>query len=178
MWLLTYHEYTSAAGGKIFLPLSCSFFRKRFKSRNSFVTISSFNWDSQVSSKEAISSASKSFCSGVSFSTHFALSNLGNGAAASAAGGGGAAAADVKMAAVADAVDFCEESSRTVAGGEEGTVEEAVNTAAAGFVVLEGEEKNEVMVALAFGFLAVEVATSPALRLRGVAMARMVSRFN
>lgn len=143
------------------------------------MTISSFNWDSQVSSKEAISSASKSFCSGVSFSTHFALSNLGKGAAASAAGGGGAAAADVKMAAVADAVDFCEESSITVAGGEEGTVEEAVDTAAAaGFAVLEGEEKNEVMVALAFGFLAVEVAPSPALRLRGVAMARMVARFN
>lgn len=177
---LTYHEYTSAAGGKIFFPLSCSFFRKRFKSRNSFVTISSFNWDSQVSSNEVISSASKSFCSGVSFSTHFALSNLGNGAAASA--GGGAAAADVKMdavVAVVDAVDFCEESLRTVAGGEEGTVEGAIDTAAAaGFAVLEGEEKNEVMVALAFGFLAVEVAMSPALRLRGVAMARTVLRFN
>lgn len=182
---LTYHEYTSAAGGKIFLPLSCSFFRKRFKSRNSFVTISSFNWDSQVSSKEAISSASKSFCSGVSFSTHFALSNLGNGAAASAAAAGraAAAAADVKIdavGAVVDAVDFCEESSRTVAGGEEGTVEGAVGTAAAaaGFAVLEGEEKKEVMVALAFGFLAVEVAMSPALRLRGVAMARTIRRVN
>ena len=177
---LTYHEYTSAAGGKIFFPLSCSFFRKRFKSRNSFVTISSFNWDSQVSSNEVISSASKSFCSGVSFSTHFALSNLGNGAAASA--GVGAAAADVKMdavVAVVDAVDFCEESSRTVVGGEEGTVEGAIDTAAAaGFAVLEGEEKNEVMVALAFGFLAVEVAMSPALRLRGVAMSRTVLRFN
>ena len=105
--LLTHHEYTSAAGGKIFFPFSCSFFRKRFRSRKSFVTISSFNWDSQVSSNDAISSASRSFCSGVSFSTHFPLSNLGNGAAASA--GGGAAAADENMdavVAVVDAVDF------------------------------------------------------------------------
>lgn len=38
--------------------------------------------------------------------------------------------------------------------------------------MLDGEEKNEVMVALAFGFFAVEVAMSPALRLRGVAIAR------
>lgn len=53
--------------------------------------------------------------------------------------------------------------------GEEGTVEEAVDAAAAaGFAVLDGEEKKEVIVALAFGFLAVEVAMSPALRLRGV----------
>lgn len=105
----THHEYTSAAGGKIFFPLSCSFFRKRFSSRKSFVTISSFNWDSQVSSKDAISNASRSFCSDVSFSTHFPLSNLGSGAAASA-GGGAAAAADEKMdavvVAVVDAVDF------------------------------------------------------------------------
>lgn len=42
--------------------------------------------------------------------------------------------------------------------------------AAAGFAVLAGEEKKEVMLALAFGFLAVEVAMSPALRLTGVAM--------
>lgn len=183
MVCLTYHEYTSAAGGKIFLPLSCSFFKKRFSSRNSFVTISSFNWDNQVSSKEVISSASRSFCSDVSFSTHFALSNLGNGAVASAAGGA-APAADVKMDAVVagvDVVDFCEESSGTVAGGEEGAVEGAVDTASAagaGFEVLEGAEKNDVIVALAFGFLAVEVAMSPALRLRGVAMARTTPRFN
>lgn len=58
----------------------------------------------------------------------------------------------------------------TVAG-EEGRVEEAVDAAAAGFAVLDGEEKKEVMLALAFGFLAVEVAMSPALRLSGVAMA-------
>lgn len=61
--------------------------------------------------------------------------------------------------------------------GEEGTAEEAVD-AAAGFAVVDGEEKKEVMVALAFGFLAVEVAMSPALRLRGVAMARVVPRSN
>ena len=40
----------------------------------------------------------------------------------------------------------------------------------------EGEEKKEVIVALALGFLAVEVAMSPALRLRGVAIARAVPR--
>ena len=107
--LVTHQEYTSAAGGKIFFPLSCSFFRKRFRSRKSFVTISSFNCDSHVSSKDAISSASRSFCSGVSFSTHFPLSNLGSGAAFASAAAEGAAGADVKMDAVvvgADAVDF------------------------------------------------------------------------
>ena len=177
--VVTHHEYTSAAGGKIFFPLSCSLFRKRFSSRKSFVTISSFNWDSHVSSKDAISSASRSFCSGVSFSTHFPLSNLGNGAVFASDAAAGAAAADVKMDAVvvgADAVDFWEESSTRV-GGEEGIVEEVVDTAAAatdGLAVLEGEEKNEVMVALAFGFFAAEVAMSPALRLRGVAMVRTV----
>lgn len=58
-------------------------------------------------------------------------------------------------------------------GGEDGTVEEAVDAAAAaGFAVLDGEEKKEVMLALALGFLAVEVAMSPALRLRGVAMVK------
>lgn len=106
--ITTDHEYTSAAGGKIFFPLSCSFFRKRFKSRKSFVTTSSFSWDSQLSSREAISSASRSFCSGVSVSTHFALSNFANGAADAARDG--AAAVEVKMdavvVAVIDAVDF------------------------------------------------------------------------
>ena len=107
---MTHHEYTSAAGGKIFFPLSCSFFRKRFRSRKSFVTISSFNCDSHVSSNDAISNASRSFCSGVSFSTHFPLSNLGKGAAfASAAAADVPAAADVKIdavVAVVEAVDF------------------------------------------------------------------------
>ena len=98
----TYHEYTSAAGGNIFFPLSCSFLRKRFKSRKSLVTTSSFNWASQLSSSDAISNASRSFCSGVSFSTHFALSNFGNGAADSA--GIGAAGVEVKMDAVVVAV--------------------------------------------------------------------------
>ena len=58
--------------------------------------------------------------------------------------------------------------------------EEAVDAAAAaaGFAVLDGEEKKEVMVALAFGFLAVEAAMSPALRLRGVAMGRTVLKSN
>lgn len=63
--------------------------------------------------------------------------------------------------------------SLAVVTGKEGTVEDAVDAAAAaGFAVLDGEEKKEVMLALTLGFLAVEVAMSPALRLRGVAMAR------
>ena len=74
------------------------------------MTISSFNCDSHVWSSEAISSARRSFCSGVSFSTHFALSNLGSGAVVFAsAAAGGPAAAEVKMdavVAVVDAVDF------------------------------------------------------------------------
>ena len=58
-------------------------------------------------------------------------------------------------------------------------VEEAVDTmAAAGFALLDGEEKKEVMVAFALGFLAAEVAMSPALRLRGVAMAKAIQRIN
>ena len=65
-------------------------------------------------------------------------------------------------------------------GGEEGVVEEVVDIVVAagadGLAVLEGEEKKEVMVALAFGFFAAEVAMSPALRLRGVAMTRRVSK--
>ncbi len=69
---------------------------------------SSFSWDSQLSSREAISSASRSFCSGVKFSIHFALSNFGKGAADSAEDG--ATAAEVKIdavvAAVVEMVDF------------------------------------------------------------------------
>ncbi len=74
---------------------------------------------------------------------------------------------------VADAMDFWEASSRSVVG-EEGTIEEAVGAAAAAGFAVDGEEKKEVMVALAFGFLAAEVAMSPALRLRGVAMTRQL----
>lgn len=79
-----YQEYTSAAGGKIFAPASCSFFRNRFRSRNSLVNISSFNSFSQVSSSVSISNPSSSFCSGVNFLTQASLSNLvgaGSGAA-------------------------------------------------------------------------------------------------
>ena len=49
--------------------------------------MSSFSTASQLSSSVSISSASKSFCSGVSFSTHFALSNLGAAGAGVAASG-------------------------------------------------------------------------------------------
>ena len=85
---------------------------------------------------------------------------------------------DAVVVAAVDSMRFGEVSSMTVPG-EDGMVEEAVDAeAAAGFAVLEGEEKKEVIVALAFGFLAVEVAMSPALRLRGVAMMNAMPRFN
>lgn len=67
---------------------------------------------------------------------------------------------------LAEVLSFCELSAAT-AGGEEEMVEEAVE-AAAGLAGAEGDEKNDVMEALAFGFFAVEVAMSAALRLRGV----------
>lgn len=69
------------------------------------MTTSSFSEASQLSSSDAISNASRSFCSAVSLSTHFALSNF--------AAGGGAAVVEVEMdaavvvvVAVVDAVDF------------------------------------------------------------------------
>ena len=55
--------------------------------------------------------------------------------------------------------------------------EEAIDAVATtGFAALDGEEKKEVIVALTFGFFAVEVAMSPALRLRGVAMVKAERR--
>lgn len=163
-----YHEYTSAAGGKIFFPLSCSRFRNLFRSKNSLVSTSSFNCASQLSSKVAISNAKRSFCSGVSFSTHFCLSNFTAGAVA--------AALDVKSEAVVFSVEVVgwADGSPEAVGEEEdkGDDDEAVEaTAVAGFAGAEGDEKKEVMLALAFGFfLVVEVAISAALRLSGVAM--------
>lgn len=59
------------------LPTSRSRLRKRLSSRNSLLRISSFNWASQLSWRLWISSARRSFCSWVSFSTHASLSNLG-----------------------------------------------------------------------------------------------------
>ena len=49
-----------------------------------------------------------------------------------------------------------------------GAVEAVAAAAAAGLEDAEGEEKKEVMDALALGFLAVEEAMPAALRLRGV----------
>ena len=98
------------------------------------------------------------------------------------------------VVAFVDVVDFWEEGSSGIAGGEEaidgvsmvgfavlkgeeGGAEEAIDAVATtGFAVLDGEEKKEVMVALTFGFFAVEVAMSPALRLRGVAMVKANGR--
>ena len=58
------------------------------------------------------------------------------------------------------------------ARGEEDGGEVAVELAAApaGFTGPDGDEKNEVMEALAFGFFVVLVATSAALRFNGVAI--------
>ena len=166
--LKAYHEYTSAAGGKIFFPASCSFLRKRFNSKKSLLSKSSFNCANQLSSNDWISKASKSFCSGVSFSTHFALSNLGTGVEAEetvlATGNTGAGVVLVVV----------DGSSSVAVGGEEETVveawEEIVLTDLTG---PEGEEKKEVMEALALGFLAVDVAMSAALRFRGVVMTKV-----
>ena len=107
----------------------------------------------------------------MSFSTHFALSNLDAGVAGAVCGLSVLVA--VKMEAVVEvvAVDLGDVPSVAVIGEEDGA-DEAVNVAAApiGFVGAEGEEKKEVIEALDFGFFAVLVAMSAALRLRGVAM--------
>lgn len=170
---IAYQEYTSDAGGKIFFPLSCSFFRKRFSSRKSLLTTSSLSCASQLSSSDWISKARRSFCSGVSFSIHFSLSNF---RAEAAAADGAPASLVLNMDAVVvavvvtEAVDFWELPSMALVGEDE-TVETVSTSAVAGLDGPAGEEKNEVIDALAFGFLAVDVAMSAALRLRGVAMA-------
>ena len=138
------------------------------RSKNSLLVTSSFNCASQLSSNDWISKASRSFCSGVSFSTQFALSNFGVGVAA-AEGAVLAAVNTEAVVAVVEAVGLDEVSSESF-GGDEETVEEAVETAAAGLAEVDGEEKKAVMEALAFGFFAVEVAMSAVLRLRGVAI--------
>ena len=74
--MYTHQEYTSALGGNIVLPLSASFFRNLFSSRNSGFVISSFKDPSQLSCIVSISSLSSCFCSSVSLSTQAALSNF------------------------------------------------------------------------------------------------------
>lgn len=64
------------------LPSSFSFFRKRFRSRNLGVRISSLRWANQLSWRVSISSFRRSRCSSVSLATHFALSKLVAGAGA------------------------------------------------------------------------------------------------
>ncbi len=173
-WFTSYHEYTSGAGGKIFCPPICSLLRNRFKARKSLLRSSSFRCASQLSSSVSISRARRSLCSGVSFSTHFALSNLGAGAVVGLAAVG--FDLNIGAAVVVDAVDFGDESS-AASGGEEEIAEEAVEIAAAlGLGGAEGEEKKDVMDALALGFLAALVAISAVLRLRGVAMEPSVER--
>ena len=80
-------------------------------------------------------------------------------------------AVGVVAAVMVDVVDFCELSLSAVAGEDE-TVEETVSASAvAGLGGPLGEEKKEVIEALAFGFLVAEVAMSAPLRLRGVVIA-------
>lgn len=142
--MLTYQEYTSSIGGKIVLPASFSFFKNLFRSRNSLLTISSFNCANQLSCSVSISSVNNSFCSSFSFSSHFALSNFG------AAMGG------------SDGLGLVNEDKGVVCP-----------VALAGLASEAGCLKNEVMLAFALGFLAapaVVAAISPALRLSGVAI--------
>lgn len=140
-------------------------------SKKSLLNTSSFNCASQLSSNDWISKFNNSFCSDVSFSTHFALSNLGAGVEAEET-----ELATVSTGAVVVVV-VTEAGSSVAARGEEGMVEEAWEAWEA--MVLEdlagaeGEEKKEVIEALALGFLAVEVAMSAALRFNGVAMIKL-----
>lgn len=102
------------------------------------------------------------------------MSNLGAGAVVGLAAVG--FDLNIGAAVVVDAVDFGDESS-AASGGEEEIAEEAVEIAAAlGLGGAEGEEKKDVMDALALGFLAALVAISAVLRLRGVAMEPSVER--
>ena len=81
---------------------------------------------------------------------------------------------DAVAVVVAEVVDFWELSSTAAAGGEDETVEAAAEaSAAAGLAGSEGDEKNEVIEALALGFLAVATAMSAALRFNGVAIERV-----
>ena len=112
----------------------------------------------------------------MSFSIHFALSNFGAGTAA--ADGAVLVAVNTEaVVAVAEAVDFGETSSETL-GDEDEMVEEAVEAVVAGLAEVAGVEKNDVMEALAFGFFALEVAISAALRLRGADMMVFDERCN
>lgn len=137
-------------------------------SKKSLLSTSSFNCASQLSSNDWISRASNSFCSGVSFSTHFALSNLGAGVEAEET-----ELATVRTGAAVVPVVMDAESS-VAARGEEEMVEEAWGALVVEDLVgAEGEEKKEVIEALALGFLAVDVAMSAALRFNGVAMIKL-----
>jgi hypothetical protein len=63
-------------GGYTVFPLSNSFFRNRFSSRNPGLTSTSFKCGSQLSCSVSISNLSSSFCSSLSFATHASLSNF------------------------------------------------------------------------------------------------------
>ena len=76
----TNQEYTSSAGGNIFFPVSCSFFKNFFNSRKLLLVTSFFNSFSQLSSRVPISKANKSFCSALSVLTQASLSNFIAGA--------------------------------------------------------------------------------------------------
>lgn len=75
----TNQEYTSSAGGNIFFPASCSFFKNLFNSKKSLLVISSFNSFNQLSCRVPISNARRSFCSALNVLTHASLSNFFTG---------------------------------------------------------------------------------------------------
>lgn len=120
-------------------PLSFSLFKNFLSSKKSLVNSSSFKWASQLSCSVSISNFSSSFCSSVNFSSHFSLSNAG------AATGGSSGLGLVKE--------------------DKGDV---WVVAPAGLGTEAGCLKKDVMLALALGFFATSVASSPALRLSEV----------
>lgn len=81
------------------------------------------------------------------------------------------AAENIEAGGAFEATEFVETSFVWARGDDDGG-EDVVELAAAptGFVAPDGEEKKEVIEALAFGFLVVLEATSAALRFSGVAM--------
>ena len=152
------------------LPVACSAFKKRLSAKKSLERISSFKCASHESSSVSISRARRSFCSCESFSTQLALLNLAAGTVVPDGGSVGLAA--VKIEAVVT-VDVAEEGGVSLfgtVGEDDGAAEALLPVAAEALVVVDGEGKNEVIDALALGFLAVALATSTALRFIGVAM--------
>lgn len=145
------------------LPASRSRLRNRFSSRNSLLRISSFNCASQVSCMLWISSASRSFCSGVSFSIQACLSNF-----CVAVG----VPSEEKVLTVLIVDGGCCGSLLELGGGDDlgGSSLESDWVERGDELGGLGAVKNDVRLACALGFLDVEVAMSAALRFNWLAM--------